>query len=163
MGSWMNDFVISYLHSQTGIVINVILFLFFIPFFYKSLLEKKSASTGKHNTEGKITWSEYGLFAKDRSDLMVKEALVSYSYKVNGKLYVGELGASVFRQAQLARQNPEGSALTVYYSIDDPSFSKGHFPPSLLDIFVLILLRFCIAICMLNIAPAYIWWLINLN
>ncbi len=159
----MNDFVISYLYSYTGTVLNVTLFLFFIPFFYKSLLKKKSASTGNHYTEGKITWSEYGLFAKDRSDLIVKEALVSYSYKVNGKLYVGELGTSIFRQAQLAQQNPEGSTLTVYYSIDDPSFSKGHFPPNLLDIFILVLLRFCIAIGMVNIIPAYIWWLINLN
>jgi len=69
-------------------------------------LEKKPTSTGKHYTEGKITWSEYSFFAKDRSGLVVKEALVSYSYKVDGKLYVGGLGASIFRQAQLTLQNP---------------------------------------------------------
>ena len=104
---------------------NVIVVCVFGLVAYDRYAKRWSAKTGNYSVPGKITWSERMLIGKKRT-------LISYSYRVAGTLYNGEIHPPFHRIDETIRDYPKGKEITVFYAQKDPGFSRvdkpaGHF------------------------------------
>ena len=105
---------------------------------YNRYAKRWASKTGRYSVPGRITWSERIALSKG------SKMLVSYSYSVAGKPFVGEV--------------PQR-----YWDTEDPGFSRIEKPPSHFDI-IGSTLFFWLLLPLLgvNVVSGYVYWLINL-
>ena len=90
----------------------------------------------------------------------MKEALVSYSYTVDGVPYIGIIPASRYGGEETVNQYPEGKTIDVYYSPKQPAFSMADKPPGHFNIISDALFRYLfVPLWLLNIPSMFFFWL----
>jgi len=154
----MESIITEYIESAWGITTNLVIILFFGLIAYNIYAKRWSAKSGSHYVRGRITWSE--LIRGTR----YAQALISYSYYVDGIPYNGELYVSPFRMEKTIKENPKGKEITVYYSIKDPGFSRAYKPPSHVQIIGASVINFLLLPgILINIIAMYFYWLIDVS
>ena len=152
----MEGIFTEYIFSTWGIVTNLIILCFFGLTSYNIYAHRWSAKSGQYFTNGHITWSEV---IGGR-----KNALVSYSYTVDGTLYNGELSIPPFRAKKTVQKNPKGKKVIVYYAKKDPAFSQAYKPPNHFHIIGSSIMPYLLLpLFFVNMASYYIYWLIIIN
>ena len=152
--------VMEYITSPFGIIANLIIVIIFCGLAYDKYAKRWGATTGKYRTKGTITWSEHGAFVTNSNP--GPEALISYAFTAEGKLYNGTIFTGIFGK-RLVKQYPRGKEVTIFYAPRDPSFSRAERPPSqsaLIGDAVSHYLIFPLAV--INIPLLFIYWLIGI-
>lgn len=151
-----------YIESYGGIGVNVFIVCIFGLAAYSSYAKKWSAMTGHYFTDGHITWSEYVTYGITTSNS--EQALVSYSYDVNGTLYNGVLNLPLFGKRQFVEKHPKGSSIKIFYSVRYPDFSRAIKPATHLDVIgASFLIYFLLPFMLINIPSIYFFWLVSIN
>ncbi|MFC1503305.1 DUF3592 domain-containing protein [Pseudomonadota bacterium] len=119
------SFYEEYFSSTFGAIYTVVVGFIILYLYIETCHEIFGSYSEKYTVTGRINWSEYGMFAADGN--LKKEALITYTYVVDGKSYNGQYyiprkirkygdgGKSLFEKY------PEGSSIRVYYSIKNPA------------------------------------------
>ena len=145
------------MNSTFGIITNLIIFIFFGLVAYDTYAKRWSSKTGKYKTIGRITWS-------GETPGTNPPYLVSYSYNIDGALYIGELYVPPYRVKKTLEENPKGKEITVYYAAKDHGFSRAHKPPNHAQIIGKSVLQYLIVpIVFVNIISIYVFWLVNVS
>lgn len=151
----MGSEFINYISSTWAILVNTPILILFGLVTYNAYAKRWSAKTGKHSTNGKITWS--GKIPGGKPPY-----LVSYSYYVDGTLYNGQLSIPLLTADKAIEQNPKGKEIVVYYSKKEPGFSQAHKPPNHTQIIGKSLITHLILpLFLINIIFTFIYWLAN--
>mgnify|MGYP006050931779 CR=1 FL=1 len=120
-----------YLLSTYALITNAIILIPITQLTIGRLKSVISLCSGKYHTEGVITHSEYGMFTT-RIDLR-PEALVCCRYQVDGKTYNLQVNQWGYSAATIAKTNPKGKKVTVYYSHINPTLHSVDGLPIKLD------------------------------
>ncbi len=148
----------SYFGSLWGLVANILILVIFGLAAYDKYARRWSAKSGKHSVTGRITWSE--LIQMRRGN----RALVSYSYRVDNKLYNGTIRIPAFQEAKIVNENPKGKEIVIYYSNKDHGFSRAYQPPTHLDIIgTTVLVYLLLPFVLINSVSWFIYWLFSIN
>ena len=123
---------IEYLLTPFSLITNGVILCVVIYSVKNRLYKVLPLCEGKHSVEGVITYSEYGTFARNMN--LLSEALVTCSYRVNGKQYNGQVGSWGFSWSAVAKANPKGKKVTVYYSPIEPGISAVDYLPRKMDV-----------------------------
>jgi hypothetical protein len=143
--------------SNWAVFVNTPIFIFFGLFAYNAYAKRWSAKTGKHSTQGHVTWS--GEIPGGKPPY-----LVSYSYYVDGILYNGQLSIPLFSAEKIIKQNPKGKEIVVYYAKKEPGFSQANKPPSHAQIIGSSLItHLVLPLFLINMIFSYIYWLAHVN
>ncbi|WP_430463002.1 DUF3592 domain-containing protein [Thalassolituus sp. LLYu03] len=118
--------LVEYLTSPFWAAINILITIGFTGLTYDKYAKHWCATTGEFSTTGTFTWSGFGTFISN-IDLQ-QEGLISYSYSVEGRTYNSSLFAGVLTSGIVDR-NPKGKKITVFYSPEDPAYSRAEHPP----------------------------------
>lgn len=114
-----------------------VLSIYIIYRAYSSFSKRISITHSDHTTIGQITYSEYQL-VKAHSNTHY-DALVTYKYYVDKKLYTGKFHKKSFQHNlnhyNFVNRHPTGENVSIYYSPDNIEFSKMDKPPTKQSVF----------------------------
>ena len=156
----MPPIVMEYLSSSFGILANLAIVIGFCALAYDKYAKRWGGTTGKYSTKGKITWSEYGAFVSNSNP--GPEALISYSFTVEGKLYNGTIFTGIFAK-RMVKRFPRGKEIKVFFAPRDPEFSRAERPPSHSALIGDALAHYLVLpLALINIPLLFIYWLIGI-
>ncbi|GAB3521158.1 DUF3592 domain-containing protein [Photobacterium alginatilyticum] len=114
-----------YFISTFGAIYTVVVGVFTLYIYINACRRMYGAYSEEYTVTGRVTWSEYGMFAEDGN--LTKEALITYTYIVDGKSYSGKyyIPRKIRRYGDggksLVEKYPKGSSIKIYYSINNPA------------------------------------------
>ena len=149
-----------FIQTEIGLWYNLTILVIFAAYAVLKFFQRIPAVSGKHCTLGRVTWSEYGVFAGDLD--MFHEALISYSYHAADRYYPDNLIRTYFwNKKEKAREFPRGKGVKVYFSPRDPGYSKVGSPPAKLEVLVSVLSYVMIPFVALNGIATFIFYLVS--
>ena len=162
----MPEYMFEYLSSGWAIAVLVTTIIGFGLKTYDMFAKLWPATTGKHITTGRITWSE---FIEPQLRLLGQaltnapnEGLISYSYRVKGTQHNGTIPSEKLTQKDVDESLYKGAEVDVYYSPRLPGYSYARRPPSQSRIAGQITAKwFAVPVTILNALSFYIWYLAN--
>jgi len=151
----MESEFINYLSGNWVIWVNIPVLILFGLVAYNAYTRRWSAKTGKHSTNGHITWS--GKIPGGRPPY-----LVSYSCYVDGTLYNGQINLPFLSVDRIIENNSKGKEIIVYYAKKEPGFSKAFRPPNHYQIIGNSLItHLLLPLFFINLIFTFIYWLAN--
>ena len=127
---------------------------------YYLLKRRISITSGKYFTEGEVTYSEHSMFAgRLNGDY---ESLVTYKYYINGQLFTGLLNKkNLFSRNQykhLVEKYPPGTKERIYYSVNEPNYSRiGKYPSKLVLISKTVLINLLMLYVFMLFVGFWLW------
>ena len=124
------------------------------------------AHTGDYKTEGTITYSEFleqpgwttSVMGKD-----LNEGLITYSYRVDGKLFTGKIPPNRLTQETVDKLYYKGAAIDVFYSPRLPSYSfTGSVPGKLGIAKKALTIWFVLPVGILSLISMFAWSLVDM-
>ena len=160
-------YALEYLLSWPGLVAFTLTFVSFGLKTYDVFAKVWPATTGKHVTEGWITWSEFVspelVLIKQAIPVIPSEGLISYSYRVNNEQHNGTIPITRdITEKEVAEHLYKGAKIQVFYSPKLPAYSFARQPPAQSVIAGTIVAKwFVIPMAILNLLALFIWFLAN--
>lgn len=160
------SYFLEYLSTLWGISILLVTVIVFSLKTYDVFARLWPATTGKHHTRGRITWSEFVapelVLLKQAFFNVPNEGLISYCYQVNGSQHNGTIPCDKLTQDYVDRHLYKGAEIDVYYSPRLPTYSYALKPPSQSKVAGEIAAKWLVLPCsLLNALGFYIWFLAN--
>ncbi|MGI9291063.1 MAG: hypothetical protein ACR2QG_07280 [Gammaproteobacteria bacterium] len=162
----MEGLFTEYILSTWGLIVTSVLAVAFGAKSYDVYAKLWLAHTGSYKAAGTITYSEFmeqpawtgSWFGKD-----LNEGLITYSYKVAGRLYTGKVQPDKLTQKIVDELYFKGAGVDVYYSPRLPSYSfTGEVPGKAKIAKKALLTWFVIPISILSIISMFVWSLFDL-
>jgi hypothetical protein len=162
----MHNYAFEYLSSWWGLTVLVITSIGFSLKTYDVFAKLWPATSGKHVTRGRITWSEFVspelVLLKQALTHTPAQGLISYSYRVQGAQHNGTIPTDKLTQAEVDKYLYKGAEVDVYYSPRLPDYSYARKPPYQSKIAGEIAAKWLVApVAILNAVSFYIWFLAN--
>lgn len=114
-----------YAHSGWALWSSVCILIAVVLFNYDRYAKRWSITTGLHRTDARVVFSELCTDGHSR-----KQALVIYTYAVDGKNLKGQLTAPKVNLKAFIEKYPVDTTIPVFYAQRDPAFSTPFLPPS---------------------------------
>jgi hypothetical protein len=158
------EYVFDYLLSWWGISVLAASSFGFGLKTYDVFAKIWPATTGKHVTKGRITWSEFVspelVLLKQAFGRRTNTGLISYSYSVNGCQHNGTIPTEKLNETEVNKRLYKGAEVDVYFSPKLPQHSFARATPSPSRMGGEITAKwFLFPVSALNALSFYIWFL----
>lgn len=126
-----------YAHSGWALWSSIFILVGLLLYTYDRYAKRWSAITGLHQTDARVVFSEVCIDGHAR-----KQALVIYTYTVNGKHFKGHLAQPKTNLQAFIEKHPVGTEIPLYYAHRDPAFSSPFVPPTKISLIKRTIVRY---------------------